>query len=345
MAEPIKVALLTHAGGAHVELYLKALAETPECRSVTLVDPDGKWSGVAQRLLGDRLAGNFESAAEALRDPPAMALVSMEAALTPPVIDAALEAGCHVFAEKPACVKVDDFVAMVHKADRAHRYLMLALANRLNPEVVAARELLASGQIGTPFGLEMHLVADQTRLTRRNYHETWFAQKHRAGGGHLIWLGIHWLDLAMYVTGSRIAEAAGFTANVGKQPLDVEDSAAAALKFENGMLGTLTSGYYLDRGYHSHIKIWGSAGWLHLESMKPEPLHWYSNKGPKAGEVQKWNGSKEPRGYTPMVQSAVKACAQMSDPPITSGESLRALQTVFAIYRASETGRSVAVPG
>ncbi len=48
---------------------------------------------------------------------------------------------------------------------------------------------------------------------------------------HLTWLGIHWLDLAMYVTGSRITHVAGFSGNVGGQPIDTEDSAAISLRF------------------------------------------------------------------------------------------------------------------
>ncbi len=92
-------------------------------------------------------------------------------------------------------------------------------------------------------------------------------------------------------------------------------------RFDNGMLGTITSGY-LDRGYHSHIKIWGSKGWLHLEPMKDQPLTWSTTVGPDAGKVQTWEGSKSPRGYTPIVQSAVRACAEMTTPPVTATESL-----------------------
>src|SRR3712207_8124755 len=43
---------------------------------------------------------------------------------------------------------------------------------------------------------------------------------------------------------------AGFTTVVGGQPIEVEDSATVALRFDSGALGTITSGYYLDRGYH-----------------------------------------------------------------------------------------------
>ncbi|QDU42018.1 putative oxidoreductase YcjS [Symmachiella dynata] len=344
MPQAIKVGLLTHAPGAHVTAYLSALAKSAACGEVVLADPGGRWEKEARKVLGDKLTQVYPDHKTLLeRDRPGMVLVTMEAKLAPPVIDAALEAGCHVFAEKPSCIRVEDFEPLVHKADSGHRNLMLALANRLNPEIAAARRMIANGVIGKIYGMEMHLVADQTRLTRESYQQQWFAHKDRAGGGHLIWLGIHWLDLAMDITQSSVTEVAGFTANVGGQSIDVEDSAAAALKFDNGTLGTLTSGYYLDKGYNSHIKIWGSGGWLHLESMKDEPLTWYTAKGAHAGEVQTWQGSKQPRGYTPFVDAAIKACAEMTDPPISNADSLRALKTVFAIYKAAATGRTVQV--
>jgi predicted dehydrogenase len=344
MARKIKVGILTHAAGAHVGAYLSALSACESCGEIVLGDPDGRWEQDARRVLGDKLTKVYRKHDELLtRERPEMALVTMEAKLAPPVIDSALEANCHVFAEKPSCVRVEDFEPLVQKADGKHRHLMLALANRTNPEIIAARRLIEEDAIGKIYGVEIHLVADQTRLTRESYQKEWFAQKERAGGGFLIWLGIHWLDLAMYVTRSSITNVAGFTANVGGQPIDIEDSAVAALRFDNGTLGTITAGYYLDKGYHSHIKIWGADGWLHIESMKDEPLHWYRSKGDKAGAIQTWAGEKEPRGYTPFVNDAIKACAHMTAPPISNADSLRALKTVFSIYSSATSSRSAEI--
>ena len=54
------------------------------------------------------------------------------------------------------------------------------------------------------------------------------------------------------------------------QPLDTEDAAAAALRYDSGALGTISSGYYNQGGpKHSHMKIWGSHGWL---EMNFEPI-------------------------------------------------------------------------
>ena len=335
------VGVITHEGGAHLGHYFSSLAETEEAKSVVLSDPSEKCVSQARKALGAKLTGVFSDPAVMLeRAKPMMALISMEPTVAPPAIDAALDAGCHVFAEKPACLRIDDFRPLVTKANQRGRYLMLALANRLHPAVQEARRLVQAGEIGRIFGLEMHLIADQTRLTNASYHKNWYAQKARAGGGHLIWLGIHWLDLSTYVTGSKIREVSAFTANVGGQPLDVEDSAAVTMRFDNGTLGTHTSGYYLDRGYHEHIKIWGSSGWMELDLLADVQLLWSSTKGKNASKVRQFKAPEGPTGYEPFVRAAVRAAAGLEEPPITADESLAALNNVFSAYESARSGQA-----
>lgn len=335
---PIKVGVITNADGAHRGAYFEGLAQTPEAGAVVLADPQGTTFNDARNSLGDKLTATYESVEAMLeRERPALALVTMEARLAPPLVEAALQAGCHVLAEKPACVRIEDFAQLAVLAERRERHLMLALANRLRPEVCEARRLIATGRIGQLYGLEMHTIADQTRLTRPAYRQSWFAQEARAGGGHLIWLGIHWIDLAMFLTGAQITQVSGFRGVVGGQPLDVEDSAALAFRFDNGTFGTLTSGYYLDQGYHSHIKIWGARGWLHLDPQSDVPLVWYSQDDPQA-ELHRFERTDGPFNYTPLVRACVQAAADLCPPPLTTRESLRALEVVFAGYRAAETG-------
>lgn len=341
MPEQITVAVLTHAGGAHVSAYYEALAKSPETKDVVLCDPDGSYVEMARSMLKEKLVDVVKTPAEVFSKHKAgMALVTYEAALAPPVIEACLDAGVHVFAEKPACVKPEQFAALKKKADAKHLHLMLAFANRLNPPILEAQRVIKAGKIGTIYGLEMHLVADQTRLKSPAYHKKWFASKARAGGGNLIWLGIHYVDLATYLTGARIVEVAGFAGNVGKQPIDVEDSSAVALRFENGTFGTFTSGFYLDKGYQSLIQIWGSHGWLKLAAHGEKDLLWYSTKVDGEAKVVTYDGPVEPSGYTPFVAAAVRACAGLQDAPIDSEDGLRTLQSVFAFYAAAESGRS-----
>lgn len=341
MADSIRVGLITQPEGAHLGAYLDALRSIDEAAGVAVADVTGGAEAAARKALGDKFLGAYRDVGAMLRETrPALALVTMEAAQAPAAIDAALEAGCHVLAEKPACVRAEDFSPLVRKAQSKHLEIMLALANRMHAPVIEARRLIAEGRLGRLFGAEIHLIADQTRLKSPAYQQSWFAHKDKAGGGHLIWLGIHWLDLAQFIMGRTVSDVAGFTAVVGGQPIDVEDAAALALRFEGGALGTMTSGYFLDRGYHSHLQIWGEEGWLRLASIEEKPLEWYSRKGPNPGQIERFEYPPGDRGYTPFVQACVKFAAGAAPAPVTSQESLQVLKTIFAAYEAAKTGHS-----
>lgn len=346
--ESIDVGVFTNAGGAHLGAYFAALAEIEECENVVLCDPSGESAAVARKVLGEKLAGVYASPEKVLAEArPGLAVVSVEAVQAPAIIDRVLDAGCHVFAEKPACVRAEDFSRLAAKAKAADRHLMLALANRITQSVQKAKSLVEAGAIGKLFGAEIHLVADQTRLTGKRYQQSWFADRERSGGGHLAWLGLHWLDLSMYLSGEELVEVTGFTANVGGQPIRIEDAAALALRFENGALATMTSGYFLDKGYHSHLRLWGSKGWIdYAEWLGTErnsnPLRWYSIADGVATEgVASYEGPFDPRGYTPWLRACVRAAAGLEDPPITGTEGLRVLNAVFGAYRSAESGTAI----
>ena len=341
MPRAIKVAVLTNAEGAHLGAYFPALAQTEEAEEVVLADPSGVTFEQAKKDLKTKLKATYKDVATLLTKEQAhMALVSMEARLAPPLIDMALEAGCHVLCEKPSCVRAEDFAPLVKKAERKHRHLMLALANRVHAPVREARRIIKEGLLGKLYGLEVHLVADQSRLKRESYRKEWYCSKARGGGGNLIWLGIHWLDLALFITGHKVKQSAGFAGLVGGQPLDIEDSAAVALRFDDGTFGTMTAGYYLDRGYQSHLQVWGEQGWLRLASMEELPLEWYSTKDQKQPTVQRFEYAKGQRSYTPFVRACVRASAGLEPPPVTGAEGLHVLRTIFAFYDAAKLGRT-----
>ena len=341
---PLPTIVLTHAAGPHLDAYFAGLAASSEVGDVFVADARGATFAAAQKALGPKLKATGKDAVALLREhKPKFAVVAMEAAVAPAAIDAALDHGCHVHAEKPACVRASDFEPLVRKAEGKHLHLMLAFANRLRPEAREAQRLVRDGRLGKLYGMEIHLVADQTRLKSPSYKQAWYAQKARAGGGHLTWLGIHWLDLALFITGAEVEAVAGFSGNVGGQPLDVEDANAAALKFTGGYFGTLTSGYYLDRGYHQHIKVWGEKGWLELNHQPEVSLKWYSTAEPKVNGIQTYTPPNEPTGYTPWVHACARAAAGLQDPPVTGREGLRVLDTIFAFYEAAKSGQTKAV--
>ena len=338
MKKQISVAVLTNETGAHLGAYFSALKEIDEVKEVFLSDPSHQQVESARSQLGTKLSQVYQKSEILLgNEKPDLALVTMEARQTPQSINLALEQGCHVFAEKPACLSVQQFEPLVRKAESKHLHLTLALANRTNPEIRFAKSLIEDGTIGKIYGVEMTLLADQTRLSNPAYHKSWYAHKDRAGGGFLSWLGIHWLDLSMYLTESSITDVSGFTTLVGGQPISVEDSAALSFRYEAGFLGTLTAGYFMNKGYQSMIKIWGSKGWLEMVPFEDRHLEWTLNHN---GKKYRFDQSVEPRGYTPAIRKAVQAAAGNGDPLLTSRESLRIIRTIYAFYDAAKSGKT-----
>jgi predicted dehydrogenase len=261
----------------------------------------------------------------------------VEARNNPPIVEAALAANSHVMCEKPPCLRLSQFESMAERARTAKRQLMMAMATRANPVVREARGQIERGWLGKIYGVAMTWVGDQTRLKTRAWQTMWVSYKDRAGGGKLAFHGIHYLDLIHYLTGDRIARVTGFCRNVGGQPVEVEDAAVLAFQFRGGAVGTLNTGYYLDRGNSNLIQIWGEKGWIRFDPF--EPLHWYSTHpaAPRGEQVS----AKTPvdADYDVMMAEAVRTAAGGA-PFMTTDDSLDVMRVIFAGYRASETGQT-----
>jgi predicted dehydrogenase len=338
----LRVGVVSEPGGAHLDLFVRPLATAEGLESVALCDPSGQSFERSRKSLAERGAGarTFADHKEMLREfKPDFMIVTVEPVHAPPIVEAGLQAGAHVLSEKPPSVRLADFERVAELARTKQRHLMLALSTRASPAARKARELVEQGYLGKLYGVTMTWIADQTRLKRPEYHKSWTAQKARAGGGKLAFHGVHYLDLIHYIAGSPVTGISGFVRNVGGQPIDVEDAAVVALQFGNGMVGTLNTGYYLDKGYDNMITLWGADGWLRFGyTSKALPLEWYSTRAGAPKGIQTFTYSDTPDDYHVFTQEAVRAARGQGKPPITTAEGLAAMRTVFAGYRAAETG-------
>jgi predicted dehydrogenase len=338
----IDIGLITEPGASHISGYLEVLAARKGVRSVAVAVHDKAMLEKAKQQLGERFHGNgFTNVKQMLETVrPALAIVTMEGINAPAAIRAALEAGSHVLTEKPSCTKLEQFEQLAKLAEGRKRHLMLAMATRSGSAIKKARQLIAVGEIGKPYSANMVWIADQTRLTSKAYHASWLADPKRAGGGKLIYHGIHYLDVIQQLLDDPISEINGFTQNVGGQPIRVEDSAVVSFRFASGATGTHNTGYYLDRGKQSEIRIWGSHGWLRLAHLEGQPLQWYSTKPGAPTKIQTFKYTDTREMYHLFFQDAIDAIRRDAPPPITTSESLRALRVVFAAYEAAATGKT-----
>ena len=337
--EPLRVGVITQEKGPHLSAYLRSLAQIDGVRAVGISDGSGATFTSARDALGAKVT-TFRDHDRMLREfRPRAAVISLAAHKAPPLIRKALEAGCHVLAEKPSCTRAEDFEPLVQLAETRKLTLTLAFYLRVHPGAVKARELVRSGFIGKPYAAHLLVVADQTRLTRPEFHRSWLASRDTAGGGNLIWLGIHYVDLLQHLTQDRIARVSAMTRNVGGQPIDVEDSVGVTFQSRKGMVGTYHGGYYLDRGYHLGLTLWGSRGWLRFDEDN-SPLEWYSTHPDAPKGVQAFPFSYEVGPYHGLVEAVLDAARGTGPPPATGEECLHVLKSIFGAYDAARTGRA-----
>src|SRR5215471_5639509 len=239
MPDQLKAALLTEVGGPHLDIYIDCIAAANGVSTVSVADAGGDTVERARAKIAPRFGDvrGYHNVQDLLREQrPDLVIVAFSANHAPSVIAAALGSGAHVIAEKPSCTQAADFERLNELAARKQRHLMLAFATRMNPLVRKARQLVAEGAIGRLYGASLCFIADQTRLHSPQYQASWYASKQRAGGGNLVWLGIHYVDAVQFIAGQTVSRVCGFAANTGGTPISVEDSAAVVMEFAGGMV-------------------------------------------------------------------------------------------------------------
>jgi predicted dehydrogenase len=179
----------------------------------------------------------------------------------------ALAAGKHVLIQKPLSTSLDEadrFVEATEAGDRC----VLALPYVARPSVLAARDLVAAGDLGrisalharhSHGGPEVYYAGIQQILEEQPDEDLWFFDADQADVGALFDMGVY--SVATLVTlGGSVTRVTARCATVDK-PTQLEDTAIVILDFESGALGTAETGW-CDAARTSRFSVHGTGGKL-----------------------------------------------------------------------------------
>ena len=171
---------------------------------------------------------------------------------------AAMEAGMNVMCEKPMAINSNEAKAMVDAAERTGKLLTIGYQNRFRVDTQTLRTMAQKGELGDIYMAKAHAL-------RRRGIPTWgvFTNKYEQGGGPLIDIGTHSLDITLWimdnykpvmVCGSAYnrlgttlrGEEQGTEDHWDPDTYEVEDSAFGFVKFENGATVFLESSWALN---------------------------------------------------------------------------------------------------
>lgn len=267
----IKVAVV--GVGSISNLHIRAYLADPNAELYAFCDINEK----RLQRMGEKYGVTrlYTDEAEMLRDLPEIEAVSVctwNSAHAPCAI-MALEAGKHVLCEKPMAMNVEEALAMQEAAERNGRVLMIGFVRRFGRDCDAASELIEAGRLGEIY------YAKALNLRRNGAPGGWFGDKSRSGGGPLIDLGVHSIDLVRYLLGKpRAVSVYGSTfsklgnrshiksskayvsAGSAKNDIfDCEDLATAMIRFEDGSVLSVEMSFSLNLSTPTnYIQLFGT---------------------------------------------------------------------------------------
>lgn len=270
---------------------------------------------------------------------------------------AALEAGKHVMCEKPMAKTAEDAKRMVETAKRTGKKLTIGYNNRFRPDSQHLKNVCAEGELG-------HIYFAKAHAIRRRAVPTWgvFLDEEKQGGGPLIDIGTHALDLTLWmmdnykpkvVLGTSYHElsskenAANAWGPWDPSKFTVEDSAFGMIVMENGATIILESSWALntlevDEAKCSLSGTEGGAdmkGGLRINGEKHSRLY-TTEVALNTGGVAFYDGKSESAADVEM-RTWINAIDQDIDPVVTPEQAYVVSQILEAIYESARTGKAV----
>jgi UDP-N-acetylglucosamine 3-dehydrogenase len=254
---------------------------------------------------------------------------------------AALEAGCHVLCEKPMALTLREADRMADAAKANRRKLMIGFTHRLIAGPRRCKELLAKKALGKPFMIRVRFAHGGPYPGWAK--SDWFYDPALAGGGALLDMGIHAIDLCLWLFGPVAAVSAKAGTLIKK--IEVDDNALLALEFRNGALGYIEVGWTSKPGF-TGLEIYGTEGSLICDYVRGlQAVGGRASAG--SDSVAEWrmlDDTPAEGGWTVEMDYWMDVVAGKEKLTMDAKAGRAALEVALAAYRSSRTGRKVAIP-
>lgn len=265
-----------------------------------------------------------------------------------PLTITALESGAHVLCEKPMAMNAQEAEEMLAVAKKCKKRLMINFSTRFTPQAFAMKKEVESGIIGDIY------YARTLWLRRRGMpgFGGWFGQKALAGGGPIIDLGVHRLDLALWlmdypkptwVLANTFDPIASREAKKSGKAFDVEDMGVASIKFENGAMLTLEASWAsnIKQNEEMETRIFGTDGGLrqvNLDEGYEFEAELYVEHDGRQYDMKLHPPVPESKSSMHHLVDAI-----LNDEPniATAEEGIIVMEILDAIYKSAELGEPV----
>lgn len=266
---------------------------------------------------------------------------------------AALERGIHVFSEKPDAVNPVEAQRMADAARNAGKVLMVMRNNRFTPQMQFLKRYVDSGAMGD-------IYTGRTGWVRRRGipgRGGWFTTKAMSGGGPLIDLGVHMIDLAVWLMGNprpvavsgaaytKFADAPlppGAMKRLGTQReggvFDVEDLATGFIRFEGGATLQIEFSWAANAEALKFMELRGTKAGC---SLKNGELKLMTEIEQTLCDIAPQFGKDESRPHWQNIHHFIDCMLDLAEPINDPESGVDMIKMLSAIYESAETGAEV----
>ncbi|MFF3719638.1 Gfo/Idh/MocA family protein [Streptomyces prasinus] len=328
-------------GAIVVDSHLPALrAHADRTELVAAVDVDPGRLDAFLELAGGQVAGyaSTEGMLDAVR--PDLVLIATPPSLHREQTVASLRAGAWVLCEKPLCLSLAEYDEIAAAEDASGAYASVIFQHRYGSGSVHARELIASGALGTP------LVAHCQTTWHRDaayYAVPWRGRWATEGGGPTMGHGIHQYDLLLHLLGpwEEIRAMAGRLVH----DTESEDVSTALVRFRGGALATVVNSV-LSPDEVSRVRVDctdATVELTHLYGHRNDDWSYTPARHVPAARAAAWRTPPHdvPSSHTAQLGALLDAYDTGVRPPGSGREARATLEFAAALYKSAFTGRPV----
>jgi predicted dehydrogenase len=265
----------------------------------------------------------------------------------------ALKSGKHVICEKPLAISTDEIRRMIAARDESGKLLMTAQHERYQPHSQAMKAEVETGRFGEIYHARSWYLRRFGIPARPG-----FIYKKHAGGGPCIDIGVHCLDLTLWlmdfpkpvsvsgVARRKLADQPGAFSGWGGTPvppdIDVEDFAAAFVRFDNGASLILETSWMLHHKPENDFRIW-LYGTKAGATVPDGNIHRTDNDIKQVYDEQLTFQPRAMEAHAAECFAFARAIADGLPSPVPPEQSLIVQTILNGLYESQETGREVSL--
>jgi len=272
-----------------------------------------------------------------------------------PISIDALKAGKDVLCEKPLALNAEQAEEMVETSKKTGKLLMVGFVRRFGENAKMLKQSVDQGELGKIY------YAKTGVIRRWGNPGGWFSDKKRSGGGPIIDLGVHMIDLVRFLNGkpNAVSVTASVFNHLGMKPEikginkyypadyseynDVEDAATALIKFDNGLTLFFETSWVMHvKEDYLYLSLYGDKAGAQMEPFieyYEEKNHYFTDVKPLVDPASYdfvHNFEEEIKHFRDCVKDGIKCLNPAED-------GLALMKILDAIYESGKTGHEVMI--